>query len=420
MTLLSGRYELGESLGEGGMAAVHRGWDRTLRREVAIKTLRADLAEAGRPVERFVREARALARLDHPGIVRVHDVGSDAGLHFMVLELLRGESLRSWIARRDVRCVHDAVAIVLDVARALAVVHAHGVVHRDLKPDNVMLVHEDGVRRVRVIDFGGAWVADEAALSGQVRVGTLTHMAPEQLGGETPTPATDVWGLGLLLFELLTGRPLVQATELAGILRAILQETPPSPSTFHAAVPPALDALVLRCLARDRAARPVDAFALVVELEALLEARGGSAVDTPIWIGPAFPDDEDDAGFYVGRVVTVDDARQLGFPASGVGAAPWTSVDVPTARAFAARAGGRLPTEDEWERAAKARLLDDVGRCREWTSTTLGHRGVVVRGGPWRDRPGLPGAPDNASWENRACADVGFRVVFDVPSGRQH
>jgi serine/threonine protein kinase len=236
--LLADRYELGEVVGAGGVARVHRAVDHHLEREVAVKVLDDDRARSADPSgrDRFLREARSAARLHHPHLVTVFDAGEDAGQLFLVMELVDGQSLAVLIAERAPLPIEEAVSIACQILDGLSAVHADGVVHRDVKPANV-LVDRNG--RVLLTDFGIAKrlddIEEQLTYSGMV-VGTPTYLAPEQAIGGRLSEATDVYLVGLVLYEMLTGR------RPTGSARDPRQVRPDVPAAVAAAVARATDA----------------------------------------------------------------------------------------------------------------------------------------------------------------------------------
>lgn len=262
-----GRYRLQERLSRGGMGEVWRAYDLTLGRPVALKLLRAGLAD---PVdrERFLREARAAAQLNHPNIVAIFDVGEWEGCSYLVMELLEGRSLADVLAERGPLPVEDVRRYGAQAAAGLAAAHARGVVHRDIKPSNLMLA-SDGT--LKLVDFGIARVLDEASsrltATGTI-VGTASYVAPEQARGLQADARTDLYALGCVLYQLLVGRtPFVGApTE---VLYAHLYTEPEPLTDLRPDVPPDLVALVHGLLAKDPNDRPAEAG---VVREALLEA----------------------------------------------------------------------------------------------------------------------------------------------------
>jgi eukaryotic-like serine/threonine-protein kinase len=233
------RYRLERPLGHGGMATVYLARDTDLDRPVAVKVL--DAADEGLR-ERFVREARLAARLSHPNVVSVFDAGEDGGRPYIVMEHVEGETVAELLARRGPLPPDEARGLALQAARGLAHAHAAGLVHRDVKPQNLLL-REDGT--LKIADFGIARATEDTALTQPGTVlGTAAYLAPEQARGERATPASDVYSLGAVLYELLTGRPPL---ETATPVRELAPE-----------VPRDIEAVVMRCLARNPAYRPAD------------------------------------------------------------------------------------------------------------------------------------------------------------------
>jgi tRNA A-37 threonylcarbamoyl transferase component Bud32 len=251
------QFDVLELLGQGGMGAVYRARQRKLDREVALKILPAELGQDATFSERFAREAKAIARLNHPGVVGIHDYGEAGPYHYLVLELVEGANLRELAAGEPIG-VAEALRLLRELCAAVDYAHRQDVIHRDLKPENVLV---DGEGRVRVVDFGLAKVADAArhsllpSLTGtRVAVGTPHYMAPEQLEGIGVIDAqADVYSLGVLAYELLTGRlPLGRF---------------PAPSEEVPGLDPAIDAVVMEALDRDPARRPQGVAALLERLE---------------------------------------------------------------------------------------------------------------------------------------------------------
>ena len=248
-TILNNRYRVGRRLGEGGMAVVHVGHDLLLGRDVAIKTLRSQYAADPAVRARFNREAHAAAALEHPNIIDVFDIGEEHGTPYIVMELVRGQPLREIIATEAPFHVEDVAALLSQVASALDYAHSHGYVHRDVKPGNILL---DEHNRVRVVDFGIAkGLADGDLTEAFGGFGTAAYLSPEQAEGLMATPASDVYSLGIVAFELLTGRLPFSAETAVGLAMRHVNDTPPAPSQFVPAVPPQVDAVVLRALDKD-------------------------------------------------------------------------------------------------------------------------------------------------------------------------
>lgn len=262
--VLVGRYELGELLGQGGMSVVYRATDLRLARPVAVKVLREQFAADPEFVERFEREARAAARLSHPNIVAVYDVGSDEGTYFMVMEYVPGEDLKAVIRRQAPLRADRIVRIGEQLAAALDYAHRSGVVHRDVKPHNLLLGPGD---ELKVADFGIAVALGVPSLTQSgVVLGTPQYIAPEQALGRSGTPAADIYSAGVVLFELATGRVPFQAEHLLAVARMHVDQPPPIPSSLNPALPRDLEAIILRALDKDPAAR----FASAADLAAAL------------------------------------------------------------------------------------------------------------------------------------------------------
>ncbi len=260
-----GRYVLLGQLGAGGMGVVYRAWDPSLARVVALKMLRGEPDRVLR--ERFLREGRAAARLRHPGIVAVHDVGEEAGLPYLAMDLLPGGSLEGALAALAPEDLRGRVALVREVAEAVGHAHAQGIVHRDLKPENVLL--EAGGRPV-VTDFGLAkeLSRDDAPLTQTGAVlGTPRYMSPEQAGGlGTAGAAGDVFSLGVMLYEAIAGRPPFEGTSIPEILAKVIDANPQPPSRFSRHVPVDLESVCLKALEKEPSRRYPDARAFAADL----------------------------------------------------------------------------------------------------------------------------------------------------------
>jgi serine/threonine-protein kinase len=282
--VLGDRYEIGGVLGRGGMAEVHRGRDLRLGREVAVKVLRSDLARDPSFQVRFRREAQASASLNHPAIVAVYDTGEDrtttGATPYIVMEYVEGETLRDVLRREGRLSPERAMSLSADVCGALDFSHRNGIVHRDVKPGNVMITPEGSVK---VMDFGIARaVSDSAATmtSTAAVIGTAQYLSPEQARGEGVDARSDVYSVGCMLFELLTGAPPFTGDSPVAVAYQHVREDPRLPSSINPAVPPELDAIVLKSMSKN----PANRYQSAAEMRNdLLRALAGQRVEaTPV------------------------------------------------------------------------------------------------------------------------------------------
>jgi serine/threonine-protein kinase len=253
---LSGRYETGERLGTGGMSNVYKATDRILERTVAVKVLAEHLSDDERFVARFRREALAVAKLIHPNIVQVYDTGVDEGRHYIVMEYVEGRSGAQILQRSGPVEAEIAAEIGAQACAGLDYAHRRGIIHRDVKPGNLMIVGGPvggGAQlAVKLTDFGIARAIEQTRITqvGSV-VGTAAYLAPEQVRGEEATPATDVYALGVVLYQFLTGRLPYEGSSLAELAVRQQNEKPLPPNTYNSEVPETLGAAVLRALEGD-------------------------------------------------------------------------------------------------------------------------------------------------------------------------
>ncbi|MFG1778781.1 Stk1 family PASTA domain-containing Ser/Thr kinase [Micromonospora sp. NPDC049048] len=316
--LLGGRYQVGELLGYGGMAEVHRGRDLRLGRDVAIKMLRTDLARDATFQMRFRREAQNAASLNHPAIVAVYDTGEETAptgetLPFIVMEFVNGRTLKEVLGVEGRLQPRRALEICADMCAALEFSHRHGIIHRDIKPGNVMLTQTG---QVKVMDFGIARaLASGATTMTQTSavIGTAQYLSPEQARGEAVDARSDVYAAGCVLFELVCGHPPFVGDSPVSVAYQHVRETPPTPSDINPDVNPAVDAIVLKALSKN----PLNRYQSAGEMRAdLLRAAAGR----PVMATPVLPQEE---------------TAQLAPAAAGYGGAP----GAPQTRQMPARVG---------------------------------------------------------------------------------
>jgi tRNA A-37 threonylcarbamoyl transferase component Bud32 len=277
-TLLSERYRLDAHVGTGGMSTVYRAFDTVLERQVAIKLMHREIASDSDQLERFRREARAVAQLNHPNIVGVIDAGEDAGTPYIVLEFVEGETLKERIRRHGRLPISEAVAYAIEIARALGAAHARRIVHRDVKPQNV-LIDEEGT--AKVTDFGIARSLAEEGLTADGRVlGTTDYVSPEQALGRPVGPQSDLYSLGVVLFEMLVGDVPFHGENQVAVAMKHVREELPDVQRRRPEVSSALAAVVDRATAKDLNRRYATVGDLIADLEELLAietARAGQA-----------------------------------------------------------------------------------------------------------------------------------------------
>lgn len=274
--LINERYRLQHLLGEGGAAEVWLAVDERIQRQVAVKVLRPQYAKDAALLQRFQREAEMLAQLNSPYIVQVYDVGQSEGTSFIVMEYVEGQDLRSLLRFEAPLPVERALRLLRDVSAGVGVAHRAGLVHRDLKPANILLSKRG---EVKVTDFG---IARQVASVGLTEPGTVWgtshYIAPEQAQGIALSPATDIYSLGVLLFEMLTGKLPFPGDDPVAIAIAHIQQPPPEIQTVNPQVPTGVAQLVERMLAKAPEHRPQDANALVQILDGYLQGSGGATV----------------------------------------------------------------------------------------------------------------------------------------------
>lgn len=296
-TTIADRYVLGSLIATGGMAEVYRARDEVLARTVAVKVLLSHLSEDPDLVARFRREALAAARLTHPNIISIYDTGTDGNegdlRHYIVMEYCPGGTLSSALKERGSFDPDEVASIGATICGALGYAHAEKVIHRDIKPGNVLIV-EHGT--LKVTDFGiakAAFSSGDLTTTGSI-IGTVTYISPEQAQGEEPDGRSDLYSLGVLLYELATGRaPFRGETDVATALSHV-REQPPSPRSVRAGIPRSLEDTILKALAKD----PADRFASAEEMKHALDVSGGVGPQTLGIPRPSTPrpDPEDETG----------------------------------------------------------------------------------------------------------------------------
>jgi eukaryotic-like serine/threonine-protein kinase len=339
--LLDGRYAVTARIAHGGMATVYRATDTRLDREVALKVMHVELARDDDFVRRFIGEAKSVARLSHHNVVAVYDQGADGPFLYLAMEYIHGRTLRQLLAERGRFSPAAALDIMTGVLDGLAAAHASGIVHRDVKPENVLLT-ADG--RVKVADFG---LARAQAAAGQTRagllIGTVAYVPPEQVAGEATGPRGDVYSAGVMLFELLTGRqPFTGDTPLSVAYQHVNQDVP-APSSLVPGMPAAVDWLVLAATNRDPARRPADAGEFARAVRSVRQGLGEPSGLTDV----------------------------MGAGVQGLAEAPWLDLDTPAAtNGWWARGAPPVPAggpgggpvgPDEWWSPEPAAAADASG-----------------------------------------------------------
>lgn len=262
VTILNERYALESQAGAGGMAITYRARDLQLNRTVAVKIMRDQFILDPQNIERFRREAQIAARISHENIAAVYDTGKAEGRYYIVMEFVEGTDLKQRLRAEGTLSILNALEIARQVAAALDAAHRGGLIHRDIKPHNILL-NQDG--KVKVTDFGIAKLTSEGEDTGQI-MGSVHYISPEQARGEATTPSSDIYSLGAVLYEMLTGSTLFKAENAMAVAHKQIYERPPLPRTARPEIPPEVEALVLTCLEKDPRAR----FQSAAELQARL------------------------------------------------------------------------------------------------------------------------------------------------------
>jgi serine/threonine-protein kinase len=370
--LLGGRYRIVAMLGKGGMGEVYRADDLSLDQPVALKFLPEAVTHSERALERFRNEVRIARQVSHPNVCRVYDLGEMEGLYFLSMEYVDGEDLGSLLRRIGRLPADKAVEIARKLCAGLAAAHEKGVLHRDLKPGNVML---DARGQVLLTDFGLAGLA--GAIEGaEIRNGTPAYMAPEQLAGKEVTARSDIYALGLVLYEIFTGKLPFESDTLDGLMRAQRESVPVSPATLVRDLDPAVERVILRCLSPKPAMRPVSAVSVAAALpgaDPLAAALAAGETPSPEMVAAAATGE----GLALRTAIPLLLAVLLGVPA-GV----WlrSSALATLAPEFGPEVLAQKAREMSARFGAAARPVDEASRYEwdnglfEWFSSQPGHR----------------------------------------------
>ena len=404
-TLLSGRYRLDAAIGTGGMSTVYRAFDTVLERLVAIKVMHREIASDSDQLERFRREARAVAQLNHHHIVGVIDAGEDEGTPYIVFEHIEGETLKDRIRRHGRLPVSEAVAYAIEIARALGAAHERGIVHRDVKPQNVLI---DGEGTAKVTDFGIARTLDQEGLTADGRVlGTTDYVSPEQALGHPVTGQSDLYSLGVVLYEMLTGDVPFHGENQVAVAMKHVREDLPDVQLRRPEISSALAAVLDRATVKDLERRYSDDAELVADLEDVLAietARSGQATGEATTVIRTLPPRARRRipvrvlhparialalvaiGAAVAAIVILaGDRAERGTGALRTPGAPANLDDVPLAQSAA---NDYDPQGDDKEHSREARLVLDRDPGTAWTTESY-NGGLITKSKAGADPPGV-------------------------------
>ena len=276
-SVFAGRYEILEELGTGGMGSVYRVFDRKLEEEVALKLIRPDIAASRKTIERFKNEIKVARKITHPNVCRMHDFHEEGKTLYITMEYVRGEDLKSVIHRMGTLTMGKAVSIAKQAADGLAEAHKLGIIHRDLKPGNIMIDKEGNAK---IMDFGIARsLEDKGSADAGMIIGTPEYMSPEQAEGKEDDQRSDIYSLGVIIYEMVTGKVPFEGATAFGILRKHRTEAPPDPKGLNPQVPPGLARMILKCLEKDREKRYQNAGEVLAELDDLATTMTKKAVE---------------------------------------------------------------------------------------------------------------------------------------------
>lgn len=290
-TYLQGRYEILEKIGSGGMSVVYKAKCHTLNRLVAIKVLKEEFASDENFVSKFKMEAQAAARLSHPNIVNVYDVVDEENLHYIVMELIEGITLKSYIEKKELLDSKEAIGIAIQVAQGIAAAHEQHIIHRDIKPQN-MIISKDG--KVKVADFGIARAVSSQTVNSSAAVGSVHYISPEQARGGYCDERSDIYSFGITLYEMVTGRVPFEGDNTVAVALAHLEDPVVPPGDYNPQVYPGLEDIILKCTKKKPDRRYGSMEEVIHDLHRVLmdpecdiyqneeiEEGGGSLSDTP-------------------------------------------------------------------------------------------------------------------------------------------